>query len=334
MQEKIKQLHSLGKTTKEIAQELNISYKHAFYELGKLGLVTHKQIGIDESLFLKYYRLGYTDTQITKFVNKTQGAVSGFRRKLGLPINTTRIHDYDKIAKMCNEGLTYEEMEKETNISQGVLSAIVSRQKFNKVNYNLGQLKDITEKQFEFLFGCLLGDGCLHIAKDGINPRFTTAHSLAQKEYSFHKYEILKSIGATYDEYYGKKIDKRTGRTYDSATVTVGASPSFMEFHTAFYGTGKKIIPIELLEEFYTPFAMAIHFMDDGCGSKKSVSFCTNSFEKDNLELFIKFMKDKYNLEFTLIGRNIIRLRAKSYELFKELVSPYMIESMKYKFKT
>jgi hypothetical protein len=334
MQNSIKQLHSLGKTTKEISQELDISYKHAFYELSKLGLVTNKQIGIDENLFLHYYNLGYNDTKIAKFVNKTQGAVSGFRRKLNLPIKSTRIHDYDKVAEMCNAGLTYEEMEEKTGIAQGVLAAIVSRQKLNKVNYNLGQPKDITKIQLEFLFGCLLGDGCLHIAKDSINPRFSTAHSLAQKDYSFYKYQLLQSIDATYDEYYGKKIDKRTGKTYNSATVTVGASPSFVEFYNAFYSTGKKIIPIDLLEKYYTPFAMAIHFMDDGCGSIKSVSFCTNSFTKENLELFINFMKNKYNLEFTLISRNIIRLRAKSYMLFKELVYPYIIESMKYKFKT
>lgn len=334
MEDKVKELNLKGNTTNEIAKTLNISYKQAHYLTTKLGLTSNKEIGIDEDVFMKYYNDGFTDTAIANFVGKTQGAVSGFRRKLGLPVNSTRIHDYDKIKQLCEKGYTYQEMTNELNISEGVLSSIVHRQKFSKVNYNIGQPIDISQKQKEFIFGCVLGDGTLKIVTNGINPVFTVGHGIKQEDYIDYKADILKSLDVKKSFYDAKKTDSRTGKFNSMFILRVGATPSFMEFYNAFYNTGEKRIPIDFLDKYYTPFAMAIHFMDDGYGGKNCSHFCTNSFDKNNIEQFIKFLKRKYDLDCTIIGRNIVRIRARSYQKFKALVYPYIIDSMKYKFKT
>lgn len=47
--------------------------------------------------------------------------------------------------------------------------------------------------------------------------------------------------------------------------------------------------------------------------------------------IIIKFFKEKYNIECTFHSTNIIYIKTSSASIFKELIKPYVIESMNYK---
>jgi hypothetical protein len=98
----------------------------------------------------------------------------------------------------------------------------------------------------------------------------------------------------------------------------------------------KRIIPN--FGEYLTPLALAIWFQDDGSKIENTVRIATNSFNyKDNL-LLCKILKDKYNLDCSVIesgqGENkvyIIYIYKNSYPLFKEIITEYVLPSMCYK---
>ena len=64
------------------------------------------------------------------------------------------------------------------------------------------------------------------------------------------------------------------------------------------------------------------------CGTYK---IATNCFTISELQKFQYFLLTKFNLKTTLHKDNGIYIRKESANTFKELVFPYIIDSMKYK---
>jgi LAGLIDADG DNA endonuclease family len=95
----------------------------------------------------------------------------------------------------------------------------------------------------------------------------------------------------------------------------------------------KKIIPLNI-ENYLTPLALAIWFMNDGSKFNNSVKIVTNCFTYEEISYLCIILKNKYNLTVTLNKSKkniIIYIHENSMFLFSNLIKPYMLPSLYYK---
>jgi hypothetical protein len=75
--------------------------------------------------------------------------------------------------------------------------------------------------------------------------------------------------------------------------------------------------------------------MDEGYRNRNSFLFSTSSFKLTEVELLVLILKNKFCIDCTIQqfkpNQYKINIRTKSVPIFKELVSPYFHDSMKYK---
>lgn len=286
-----------------------------------------------KDLIINLYNEGKMDTEIAKELNVTRGAVQYWRKKLGLESKFT----YSKISKIDDnkfkelfyKGFSDYKIAKELNMSpDGVYSHRMRHGYFRK------SLKEnievsLTKEQKEVLIGIMLGDG--HLSKSNVNPRFATAHCEAQKEYSIHIVEVFNSLSWKWYKNIPKNPDKRTGKIYESYRVESPANPALLEFYNSFYINRKKIIPIDLLEKYFTEKSLAYLYMDDGTKTKSGYIIATNNFTKKEIDEFRIFLKRKFDLETSLHRDNVLYIRSISKDTFTSLINPYIIPCMQYK---
>ena len=96
-----------------------------------------------------------------------------------------------------------------------------------------------------------------------------------------------------------------------------------------------KFVPLNI-EEFLTPLALAIWFMDDGSSLGKGARIATNCFTLEEISFLCEVLKKKYDITATPCksGANkgyIIYIHKKSMELFYAIIKPYLLTSMYYK---
>lgn len=278
---------------------------------------------------------GFTDREIARqFGNVTDGAIFNWRKKLGISTTFT----YEKVSKM-----DHKEMERLFNLglSDYKIAKLMNVKPCSVFSYrkahNIGQDRNLkynkaikpTKFQYELLIGTLLGDASL--AKSNTNPRITCAHGIKQKEYCEYKATLLKSLGASTSYHKRSTIDSRTGIFYEDYTMRLPANPEFLPLFNAFYPNGIKVLPIELLNE-YSAVSLAFHFMDDGYKMKNGYALATNCFSQESLQVFVKFLFDRFQLQATVWkSSNTIYIHKCSKEKFKNLIEPYVCDCMKYK---
>lgn len=188
--------------------------------------------------------------------------------------------------------------------------------------------KDLDHKYQEFILGSMLGDGS--IQKDN---RFSLAHSIKQKEYINSKYEFIKSYNLNGKLSYNKIINNRYKKgfceEYRFKTLTSDKMNGMRDFY--YFNNKKKVPNEEFLNEFLTPFALAIWFMDDGSACNSNLQFNTQSFTAEENLLLRYVLLNKYNIKTTINKDNIITILIESIDCFINIVNDYFIDSMKYK---
>lgn len=204
-----------------------------------------------------------------------------------------------------------------------------------KVN---GRNKEIipTKEQLEILTGTLLGDSSLQYYPQyrQRSPLFKCDHGKNQKDYSILLCQKLFSLGSKMKEY--KRKDKRNNKEYITYTITTKANPYFFNMFNQLYSTGKKEITLPFLNNF-TIKSLAYLYMDDGYADQKTAYLCTDSFSQESRKLLIKYIKETFNLNFTIVNHGKyyrLRLSQKDFNRFCILVKPYIIESLQYKLNT
>lgn len=96
-----------------------------------------------------------------------------------------------------------------------------------------------------------------------------------------------------------------------------------------------KIVPLNI-EEFLTPLALAIWFMDDGSNLGKGARIATNCFTLEEVKFLCNVLKNKFNILATpnKSGKDkgyIIYISVKSMPVFTNIVKPYLLPSLYYK---
>jgi signal transduction histidine kinase len=181
----------------------------------------------------------------------------------------------------------------------------------------------------EILFGSLLGDGKLEMAPRAINARFGFIQSEKNKDYFLFVLNELSSLcSLKYREY--SYLDKRTGKIYKSLNFWTKSLLILNEFYIMFYINKVKIVPNDL--SLLSPIALAHWIMQDGSrGTCKGLYLCTDSFTEKDVKRLVDYIKIRYKISCSIHkfkGRYRIYILAKSVHTVRDIINPYLHESM------
>lgn len=175
--------------------------------------------------------------------------------------------------------------------------------------------------QVQLIVGSLLGDATLLRTTAGFC--FRVHHGLAQRYWVDWKYCRLRA--------FVRSAPRSSGRGYYFRTVT---HPQLTTLRHLFYCDARKIVPCELLEEYLTPFALAVWIMDDGAADGSQLRINTQSFSVSECNALREFLRENLGLHFSLNadkGRPRLRCASRSMPRLRELIGPYLLPEMRYK---
>lgn len=301
-----------------------------------MGKTTFKLNEEMKAQIVNLYNLGMTDKEIAHNIgNVTDGAIYYWRKKLGLKTK----FDYSQISKikkdsfepLFKQGLSDAKIAEALNVSVDGVYSYRKRNNYDRDNYTIAKFRELTTFQKEVLLGTMLGDSSFKKGKGCINPAIQCAHGIKQKEYCEYKTQIFSNLGA-YCKYHKRNTpDKRNGKYYEDYTMYIPANPMLEEWYNLFYPNGKKVIPLELLDTF-TEISLAFMFMDDGSKTgEHAYEIATNCFSASDITAFRQMLKNKFNLDTTMLGQNVTYIKTNSQRLFEHLISPYLCDCMRYK---
>lgn len=239
---------------------------------------------------------------------------------------------------MVNKGYTDFEIAEQIGCCEETIRKFRIKHNIIRPNYRFSKEINISDTELEILVGTLLGDSSL-IAKNTISARFCCEHSCKQKEYVEHLYKVLPNLN----------LSLKHRIVTNSIKLESSCSPTLYNLYSKFYVNNVKIIP-EIIFNNFTERSLAYLFMDDGCAYKhknslgiykiKGFEIATCCFTVSDLEKFKNFLNSKFDLHFK-IGFHynkyydkkypVLRLNSCDITHFTELVSPYIIDSLKYK---
>lgn len=280
---------------------------------------------------------GKMDSEIAKelSVKVCTQTIANWRNKFGIKSKFT----YDKISKIKEEklkklfsqGLSDYAIAKELRVNHATVFGYRKRHGYVRKNdLRFNKKIPLTQMQKEVLIGTLLGDSSLRVSGKQASPSFVCMHGVKQKDYTFYKAKIFESLEAKVSNHKRKISDKRNGNFYEDYTVSMPANPAFRKYYTAFYKNGKKHIPSKLLKDF-TAASLAFMYMDDGSKMRDGYQIATMCFNRKELNEFRIFLLKKFALETSLFKSNVLYIKKNSVGIFTELISPYVIDCMKYK---
>ncbi len=205
----------------------------------------------------------------------------------------------------------------------------------------------LTDQQMEIINGSLLGDGALGDNKGYTyegqfrNSSFTKGQKAANLEYL----DWLNTSLKPYSRNIGHGFSKKNGKLHPRVSLHTSNHKSLTELRKLWYPQGKKIVPKDII---LTPLSVAIWFCDDGYNNSDVgyAEIATNGFSFDDtdcltcalkrdLDVVAYTYKAKRNNKLGVIFyQPIIKIPAKSYLKFIEIISPYIIwNCMAYKIK-
>ena len=177
-------------------------------------------------------------------------------------------------------------------------------------------------RQMELLVGSMLGDGTLLRTTRGYC--FRVHHGLAQRDLVDWKYNILQRFVRTAPRGCG-------AAGYYFRTVS---HDTFADLRALFYDGRRKIVPIDFVEEYLSPFAMAVWIMDDGARDGRQLRLNTQSFTVSEVRDLARIVELKFNAPATVnVDKGKPRLRIAQSGMAKLInaVRPHMHQTMLYK---
>ena len=303
-----------------------------------MGKTTEKITPSMKETLLSLYNEGKMDTEIANVLNVSRSAICYWRKQLGLKTRFT----YSKIAKLdiekhkdllLNEELSDYKIANILGLSHCCIRE--ARIKLNVKRRDLRYSKEIplNRYQIEVLIGTILGDSSLIASNNA--ARLVCSHCPKQYNYILNKLNIFKNIRTTLSYYKRNIPNKKTNKRYSYYTISSNYNPFLLSFYNSFYKNGIKIIPKDLISKYFSRVSLAYIFMDDGCKVHNySYSIATNCFSIEDLKWFQVFLKNKFNLETTILKSKVLYIKARSKDLFTYLVKPYINDCVKYKLIT
>lgn len=189
----------------------------------------------------------------------------------------------------------------------------------------------------QFIRGSLLGDGS--IPKQSIrskNYRITFGHGHKQKAYLEWKHDFLEQylLSGAIVKRIAKSNRYKTGEcvSYHFKSKT---HPIFTEFRNLYYND-KRLLNKEDISEI-NDFALAIWYMDDGNISRRKnksphIELNTQSFSSDDVNFLVNLIQTKWKIRCArMTYSNIIRISTYDCQKFLDIIEPYKIDCLAYK---
>ena len=191
----------------------------------------------------------------------------------------------------------------------------------------------LTKRQREILVGLLLGDAHLETQNRGRTYRLKIEQSERHRAYVEHLYKVFKAWVLTPPQSKEKHSKGHVSKNWWFQTVSHGA---FRFYAQQFYREGRKRVP-SLIHRWITPCALAYWFMDDGSvksRQSKGVVINTQDYTQSEVERLAAVLRERFGLKVKPRKQKEgfqIYISGESYESFREIVEPYLIEGMRYK---
>ena len=184
---------------------------------------------------------------------------------------------------------------------------------------------------YEFLTGCLLGDGSLEKRPSKRNARYAEGGN--NQKYLKWKYKFISQyFPCSFDERISSPHTK-TGKRYQGWWLKTTVHPVLTELHWQWYSK-VKIIPEKLITNYLTEFALAVWFCDDGCSSR-SASLYTMSFSDSEVNFLSSLLESRFDLSGSILknqnNQPFIRFDADSKRKLSKILSKFSIPGMEYK---
>jgi hypothetical protein len=192
-----------------------------------------------------------------------------------------------------------------------------------------------------FLTGLILGDGFID---KGTNNRAFEIKTIDHHYMTHLEHIFMLSPFKFRVRYVQGYTDSKGVNHKDHWVLRTKAHPYFAKKYHWFYNDcrHRKIYTKTL--EWLTPMGLAHWFMSDGyiclVGKESGIirdrrmEICTDRYFEEDVDLMIRVLWYKFKLKCSKIKRGKcfrIRIRKESYENFINLISPFMVSTMKYK---
>ena len=186
------------------------------------------------------------------------------------------------------------------------------------------------------IFGSLLGDGDAEKRLKGVGTRISFFQEASHVDYLLYLHKFFSELG--YCNYKMPVITTRLGvkgKVRKIIRFHTWTYTSFNWIHDLWYENNIKRVP-ECIGKYLTPLALAIWIMDDGSKIGNSLKLSTNTFTYNECLILIKALNDNFNIKATIQltgGKDqyVIYILKQSMTNLREIISPYIIPSMKYK---
>jgi hypothetical protein len=214
-------------------------------------------------------------------------------------------------------------------------------------------------KEVKTIIDFSLGGGSIRKTGENHEASFKLEHSTKQREYLWHKAEILKSLGFIGRE----RLHTRTlnSKEYYTCSFTTKSHPAISTAYKWIYNKKRKAIDKALLRHL-DAISLAYWFMDDGNGSKtytsvskingvrykytypkpkiEKYSLATYNCTLEEILLIQDWLLSSFNVKSeyvvdkrskTCFGAFIRIVGVEQKDIFRSVIDPYIIPSMRYK---
>jgi hypothetical protein len=142
--------------------------------------------------------------------------------------------------------------------------------------------------------------------RDGLGSRFVFYQKGEHIEYILWLHSILFKHGYCRENLPQIKSRLVYGKVHYYCIFRTFTYSSFNWIYEAFYKEGKKVVPV-LIEEYFSPIALAIWIMDDGGWIKnRGIKLATNSFSLSDVKYLCYLLKNKYDIEVSIHKTGVI----------------------------
>ncbi len=180
----------------------------------------------------------------------------------------------------------------------------------------------LTEEQKEILIGVLLGDSAM---RKKTHALLEINHSYKQKEYVDWLYQKFQNIVDT-----PPKARKSNGNRI-AYRFTTKSLPQLTEYYDTFFEKRRKFVPDSFAMK---PLTLAVWYMDDGSRCDEDIYLNTQQFTQEEQEKLVLLLYKEYSIQASLNKDKQyrrIRIKKDSIQKFMNLISPFVVSSMRYK---
>jgi hypothetical protein len=186
----------------------------------------------------------------------------------------------------------------------------------------------------------MLGDGNLRFPGRSYHVNLTVEHGEMQQEYVWFKYEQLKEWVLTPPRRVSRTYHKDRTRTLGSWRFSSVSHPTFTSYYKLFYRDGLKVVPDNIGDLVEHPLTLAVWLMDDGNKNKDVLFLSTESFSVPEQDRLRSCLWERFGIDSTLNfhshsnRQNLyrIRLSREGSKRAVDLIAPYILPSLSYKF--